>query len=62
MLYKIYNSDGDWQVKATGERCILHELDAPETEESKQFGYSEFTSIQEAAKAWGLTPWIKTQD
>ena len=68
MIYKIYKAPGDWQTIGTAdspaERCYLREVDVPSTEESTLMGYREFNSIEEAAKALGVTPWIdpeKTQ-
>jgi hypothetical protein len=63
MLYKIYKAPGDWQtIDLPIERCVLREVDMPETEESKAMGYQEFNSIDEAAKSLGVIPWTKNED
>jgi hypothetical protein len=59
MIYKIFYGPGDWQVSETGQRCELIEIDAPDSEESQSMGFTHFSSIQKATKAWGLTPWVK---
>ena len=62
MIYKMYDTPGDWQVAETGKPCMILEVDANESTESQEMGWTEFSSIEAAAEAWGLVPYIRTEN
>ena len=58
MIYKLFIEEGDWIDIATGERRNLLEANIAWTPEGENVGWTQFSSKEECAQAWGLTPWI----